>query len=66
MAIKSGYDYLEWKQHWDLNAKDAKGAAEGAEEDLCVPLRNPLRPFAFEAPPPIVTRLRSEDAANSV
>jgi SpoIID/LytB domain protein len=29
----------------DLNAEDAKVLAEGAEENLCVPLRSPLRPL---------------------
>jgi SpoIID/LytB domain protein len=33
----------------DLNAKDAEDSAEGAEENLCVTLRTPLRPLRLNA-----------------
>lgn len=41
---------LKGNESWGLTAKDAEDLAEGGEEDLCVPLRNPLRPLRFSHP----------------
>jgi SpoIID/LytB domain protein len=40
---------LNGNEGWDLNAQNAKDSAEGAEKDLCVPPRNPLRPLRLNA-----------------
>jgi SpoIID/LytB domain protein len=38
---------LSDSERWDFNAKGAEDFAEGAEENLCVPSREPLRPLHF-------------------
>ncbi len=40
---------LNGNEGWDLNAENTKDPAEDAEENLCVPQRNPLRPLRLNA-----------------